>query len=172
MSSASDSEALPEPPPEPRILVKDTGGSSVQIPGDQPITDADRERAAAAFYVWQGQPLNPYSIARQGMFNITRGFLPLGILTLPDEYSPSYLLEACLLLFLCASEPVALRAIRHNADLVLDASQEWADANIPNGQQTAAGTLAFQILRDATLTIAVARPEGSSNRAEGNSPRP
>jgi|GEM_PF-5341328 len=163
---SSEDTALPETNIAARVLLSDTG--SAPEPGAAPITDADRVKAYNTAYVWNGIVLEPFTIGREGLFNVVRAFLPLGFRPLPDTYEPIYLLDAILLLFICTAPPEALSKIRHQADLVIDAANEWAQQHIPRDRANAAGVIAFTVLRDNTLTTAVPRPEGGTSRGSGN----
>lgn len=155
--------AKPDEPITPRVIATDTAGAT-QDSGDE-TTTAARHAAYHAAHQWQGKPLQAYSFQREALFNITRRFLPLGGLSLPEEYDADYVAEVALLLFLCSSMPEDLQVIRHSADTIINKAFEWAETNLPRDQREAAGKLAFLILKEANINTAVPRPDGKEIKA-------
>lgn len=146
-------------PVTPIVIASDTTTSPVADSTDA-TTTAARHEAYHAVHQWQGKPLHGFAFQRESLFKIARRFLPLGYMKLPEEYHEDYDAEVALLLFLCASTPAEIEAIRHSADLIINKAFEWADANMPRAHRADAGALAFLILRQAEINTAVPRPDG------------
>lgn len=159
--------ASPDAPVEPRIIAGDNVPADL-LPPDDVVTTEDRHEAYHARHSWKGQPLQPYSFQRQAMFRAARLFTPLGYSQLPDAYSPERMAEAGLLLYLIATDDETLMEIMHKPADVLKASFQWVDANVADTEMDEAGTLAFQVLKEGRINIAIPQPRGGKIKGEGN----
>lgn len=171
-SAVNPDRAVPDAPIPASVMVTDTTGSDGGEDVDASMA-AQRLAAYHAVHSWRDRPLYPFSFQREALFRVIRKVLPFGGSLLPEEYDDDYASEAALLLFLCATpaarekEQLGLENIRHSADLVVNCAYEWADKNVPRAERQAAGHLAFKILREAEINIAVPQPTGRGQK-EGN----
>lgn len=165
MTTHSSPANIDTPAPDgdlvPSIIQLDSTAGQQEAAGDRVVTDAMRDAAYHGIHTWQGKRLEPFSIGREALFNRVRVFVAPTTLRLPEVYAPEYLQEAVLVLFLCSCGEGLLNPIRHSADLVIDAANVWGEKNIPRNQRQAAGELAFKIIHEENLTIAVPMPDGS-----------
>lgn len=164
--TATNVLAFPDAPVEPRIIAGDSTPADLLPPEE--VTTSDRHAAYHARHHWHSQPLQPYSFQRQALFRAARLFTPLGYSTLPETYSPERMAEAGLLLYILATDDAVLIDIMHRPSEVLKNAYAWMDAHVPEAEMQAAGELAFQVLKEGRITIAIPQPSGAKIKGEGN----
>jgi len=144
------------------VIIREADDDVVSRPGAS--EEIEREEAFNAVYEWNGKTFEGPSASRMDLWRSMCHKAEFPPLDKCYDESDLFIPRAKVMIFVCVTSTKHLRALRAKGiGALVEAYEDWADAEVPTYQETKALTLGLKIFNQSHLNRAEVVPSGSSS---------